>query len=68
MYGLLSTLQAGEGGHLTPIAAPIAFLPAHTTSVPRFGLIRAGEPEFDVMQAALGRVLAESYARLARGA
>lgn len=64
MYGLLSTLQAGMGGHLIPVATPIAFLPLRGGLQPQFGVISPGHEAFEAANHALGRVLAESFARL----
>ena len=37
MYGIMTTLLAGRGSQLTPIAAPIAFLPIKTVAAPTLG-------------------------------
>src|SRR3978361_325898 len=39
MYGIITTLLAGRGSPPTPIAAPIAFLPARAVPVPTLGRI-----------------------------
>src|SRR5215475_14535700 len=39
MYGIITTLLAGRGSQLTPIAAPIALLPIKTFASPSFGRI-----------------------------
>src|SRR5262249_4903225 len=39
MYGIISTLLAGRGSLLTPIAAPIALLPIATLKDPAFGRV-----------------------------
>lgn len=63
MYGILTTLQAGRGSQLTPVATPIAFIPeARLKSVPPYGRISAGMPEFATCQALLKRVGDEGYA------
>src|SRR5712675_58966 len=46
MYGILTTLLAGRGSLLTPIAAPIAFLPIKIVSNPTFGRVSADDPNY----------------------
>src|SRR5207253_7487200 len=41
MYGIISTLLAGRGSLLTPIAAPIALLPLRNVDEPSFGRLGA---------------------------
>src|SRR6188768_1348208 len=41
MYGILTTLLAGRGSQLTPIAAPIALIPLKAVPNPTFGRIAA---------------------------
>src|SRR5262245_3596202 len=43
MYGIITTLLAGRGSLLTPIAAPIALLPLSAIADPTFGRIVAGD-------------------------
>ena len=64
MYGLISTLQAGAGGHLAPIAAPIALLPLRSEPSPRFGRVAPGDQAYPGYNAKLERVCRESFARL----
>ena len=64
MYGLLSTLLAGRGGLLTPVAAPIALLPLASNRQPQYGVICPGDEGFNAAREALGRVLGEAFARL----
>lgn len=65
LYGLLSTLQSGAGGHLTPIAAPIVLIPLRLEPEPRFGAIAPGEDRYDAYRARLDRALKEGFVRLA---
>src|SRR6185295_17909828 len=44
MHGILTTLQAGRGAQLTPVAAPIALVPIGTMKAIAFGRIVAGHP------------------------
>src|SRR6476660_6743329 len=47
MHGLLTTLQAGRGAQLTPVAAPIAFVPVRVPGDCAFGRIAATHPSLD---------------------
>jgi transcriptional regulator with XRE-family HTH domain len=67
MYGLLTTLQAGHGSHLTPAAAPIAFVPLRRVEDPRFGRVAPGTSHHDLYRAALGRVTDKGFARFFAG-
>jgi hypothetical protein len=42
MYGIITTLLAGRGSLLTPIAAPIAFLPIKMIAKPTLGRVTEG--------------------------
>ncbi len=44
MYGILTTLLAGRGSQLTPIAAPIALVPLKAVPNPTFGRIASSDP------------------------
>jgi transcriptional regulator with XRE-family HTH domain len=63
MYGILTTLQAGQGSHLTPAAAPIAFVPLRRVTDPAFGRIAAGGAHYDDYRATLARVTEKGFAR-----
>ncbi len=62
MYGVLATLQAGHGSHLTPAAAPIAFVPMRRVADPTFGRISDGA-HYDEYRATLARVTEKGFAR-----
>lgn len=64
LHGLLTTLQAGRGSHLTPVAMPIAMLPLVQESPPQFGRIAAGHPAHAAYSAHLRRTMAEQFAML----
>lgn len=66
MYGVLATLQAGQGSHLTPAAAPIAFVPLRRVTAPTFGRLAAG-PHYDDYRATLARVTEKGFARFFAG-
>ncbi|MEL7048970.1 MAG: helix-turn-helix transcriptional regulator [Pseudomonadota bacterium] len=63
MHGILTTLQAGPGAHLTPVATPIVFLPRRDEIEFTFGRIPPGHACFETYSAALHRTVNEPYAR-----
>jgi hypothetical protein len=62
MYGILTTLLAGRGSQLTPIAAPIAFVPLASVPDAAFGRIAASHAWHDRYQQFLKRTLDEPFA------
>jgi len=62
MYGILTTLLAGRGSLLTPIAAPIAFLPIKSIPDPTMGRISPGDTNYAVYREHLRRITDEPYA------
>jgi transcriptional regulator with XRE-family HTH domain len=67
MYGIITTLLAGRGSLLTPIAAPIAFLPIKNIPRPSVGRISSGEPNYDVYREHLRRTTDEPFALFFQG-
>jgi hypothetical protein len=67
MYGIITTLLAGRGSLLTPIAAPIAFLPIKSVASPSVGRISPGEPNYDVYREHLRRTIDEPFALFLQG-
>jgi hypothetical protein len=67
MYGMLTTLQAGHGSHLTPAAAPIALIPLRRVPDPAFGRIATGGAHYDDYRAILARVTDKGFARFFAG-
>jgi transcriptional regulator with XRE-family HTH domain len=67
MYGIITTLLAGRGSLLTPIAAPIAFVPMKTVLKPSFGRIAPSDPNHAVYQKHLQRTLDEPFALFVKG-
>ena len=57
MYGILTTLLAGRGSLLTPIAAPIAYLPTRMIAAPTLGRISASDANYAVYRAHLKRTV-----------
>lgn len=62
MYGIISTLRAGPGSQLTPIAAPIAFVPAANVEAPTFGRIATGNANYALYREHLRRTVDEPFA------
>jgi len=62
MHGILTTLQAGRGAQLTPVAAPIALIPVGAVNPIEFGRIAAGNPCHETYRKALRRTLEEPFA------
>lgn len=62
MYGIIATLLAGRGSLLTPIAAPIAFLPIKSIAAPSFGRIAPSDPNHATYRKELRRTTEEPFA------
>jgi transcriptional regulator with XRE-family HTH domain len=62
MYGILTTLQAGRGSQLTPVAAPIALVPLEGLRDVAFGQISPGHPCFAPYRHYLQRNIEEPFA------
>jgi transcriptional regulator with XRE-family HTH domain len=62
MYGILTTLQAGRGSQLTPVAAPIAFVPLEGLKDVQFGQIRPGHACYQPYRQYLQRNVEEPFA------
>lgn len=62
MHGILTTLQAGRGAQLTPVAAPIALVPAGVIEPVEFGRIAAGHPCYEAYRKVLRRTVEEPFA------
>jgi transcriptional regulator with XRE-family HTH domain len=62
MHGILTTLLAGRGSQLTPIAAPIAFVPIASVPDAGFGRIAGDNPLHKRYQSCLKRTLDEPFA------
>jgi transcriptional regulator with XRE-family HTH domain len=67
MYGIITTLLAGRGSLLTPIAAPIAFLPSQAIVDPTLGRVTAGDPNYAVYRAHLRKTIEEPFALFIQG-
>jgi transcriptional regulator with XRE-family HTH domain len=62
MYGIISTLRAGAGSHLTPVAAPIAYVPARNIADPAVGPIAPDHATYKLYRDHLRRTVDESFA------
>ena len=62
MYGIITTLLAGRGSLLTPIAAPIAFLPIKTVPDPTLGRISPDDTNYAAYREHLRRTTDEPFA------
>jgi transcriptional regulator with XRE-family HTH domain len=62
MYGILTTLLAGRGSLLTPIAAPIALLPAKAFPNAALGRIPSTDANYGAYREHLKRVIDEPFA------
>lgn len=67
MYGIITTLLAGRGSMLTPIAAPIAYLPIKMVENPSFGRASADDPNFAQYRQHLRRTTEEPFAMFLPG-
>jgi transcriptional regulator with XRE-family HTH domain len=67
MYGIITTLLAGRGSLLTPIAAPIAFLPIKSIPKPAVGRISSGDANYAIYREHLRRTIDEPFALFFQG-
>ena len=64
LYGVLTTLQVGQGTSLMPVAMPIALIPLRHGVTPALGRISPGHPDFTAYRTHIDRVTAEGFARM----
>lgn len=67
MYGIITTLLAGRGSLLTPIAAPIAFLPIKNIVNPSLGRVLPADPNHAIYRSHLRITIEEPFALLLPG-
>jgi transcriptional regulator with XRE-family HTH domain len=67
MYGIITTLLAGRGSQLTPIAAPIALLPIKTVPNPSVGRIAPGDANYGLYRQHLRLTVEEPFALFMQG-
>ena len=68
MHGILTTLLAGRGSQLTPIAAPIAFVPLRAEEDSAFGRIASDHAHHEKYKRYLKRTIEEPFALFLPGA
>lgn len=61
MFGLLSTLQAGPGSQLLPVASPIALVPLEQIETPHFGILAAGNDPYGAYRQILDNAVASDF-------
>ena len=61
MYGILTSLQAGRGSHLTPVTAPVALVPLREGPAPAFGRIERGDAHWPVYRQHLAKVADDAF-------
>lgn len=64
MHGLLTTLQAGRGSHLSPIATPIVLKPLEKGKQAHYGRITRDHPSYVAYRALLKRTVEDHFAAL----
>jgi len=62
MYGILATLQVGRGSQLTPVAAPIAFIPLAGLKDVQFGRVVPDDAAYALYRGHLKRTVDEPFA------
>jgi transcriptional regulator with XRE-family HTH domain len=67
MYGIITTLLAGRGSLLTPIAAPIAFLPIQNIPRSTVGRISPSDANYAIYREHLRRTIDEPFALFLQG-
>jgi transcriptional regulator with XRE-family HTH domain len=67
MYGIIATLLAGRGSQLTPIAAPIAFLPIRNVAAASFGRLSPSDANYAAYRKELRRTTDEPFALFVSG-
>jgi transcriptional regulator with XRE-family HTH domain len=67
MYGIITTLLAGRGSLLTPIAAPIAFLPIKMIAKPTLGRVTKEDANYATYREHLRKTTEEPFALFLQG-
>ncbi len=66
MFGLLTTLQAGAGSQLVPVACPVAFVPLGQLAEVEPGLMEPGTTPYLLCREILDRAIRDDFCRLRR--
>ena len=64
MFGLLATLQVGQGSQLVPVSCPVALVPMAQIEDPQFGLVRQGDARMAEYRSILDTATRDDYCRL----
>lgn len=64
LYGILTTLQVGQGTALMPVTMPIALVPLRDGRPAALGRISPGHPDFAAYRRHVDRVIADGFARI----
>lgn len=64
MFGLLSTLQVGQGSQLVPVSCPVAFVPLEQIAEPVFGFVGEDADRFAEYRAVLNTAMGDDFCRL----
>ncbi|HEU0149801.1 MAG TPA: helix-turn-helix transcriptional regulator [Bradyrhizobium sp.] len=67
MYGIITTLLAGRGSLLTPIAAPIALLPLKAIADPTLGRVAVTDMNYQIYRGHLRKTIEEPFALFMQG-
>lgn len=62
MHGILTTLQAGRGSQLMPVATPIVYVPLKSVAQVQFGRVNPGEACHRPYRAFLARTTEDAFA------
>lgn len=63
LYGLLTTLQSGQGAQLTPATCPVAMRKLAADETPVTGLVVPGATEYEAYRETLSRAIGEDFVR-----
>ncbi|MEM1050954.1 MAG: helix-turn-helix transcriptional regulator [Pseudomonadota bacterium] len=64
MFGLLSTLQVGQGSQLVPVSCPVALVPLRQIEEPVFGLVHEGDTRLHEYRSILNTAMGDDFCRL----
>lgn len=64
LYGVLTTLQVGQGTALMPVTMPVALIPLRGKPEPALGRISPGHADFEAYRRHIDRVIADGFARV----
>lgn len=62
MYGILTTLRAGQGAQLTPVSVPLVLIPMKVFEMPVFGRVTPEDQHFSQYSGFINKTLGDGYA------